>query len=112
MNLTNTPEWQALLVHKARLQDSHLRDLFAEDPQRFKHFSLELDGLLVDYSKQRIDAAALKDLLALAEALRSRKLGVIACSLVRKLISAKTARSCIRHYAIPISHHFQMPKMM
>lgn len=66
MNLINTPEWQALLGHKARLQTQHLRDLFADDPQRFQHFSLELDGLLVDYSKQRIDAAALNDLIQLA----------------------------------------------
>lgn len=66
MKLTDTPEWQALLVHKARLQDQHLRDLFAEDSERFKHFSLELDGLLVDYSKQRIDTDCLSALVALA----------------------------------------------
>jgi glucose-6-phosphate isomerase len=66
MNLTNTPEWQALLGHRSRLHHQHLRDLFAEDPQRFHRFSLELEGLLVDYSKQRVDEAALNDLLALA----------------------------------------------
>ena len=66
MNLTKTAEWQALLGHRSRLQDTHLRDLFADDPQRFHHFSLELDGLLVDYSKQRVDRAALNDLVALA----------------------------------------------
>lgn len=66
MNLTKTAEWQALLGHRSRLQDAHLRDLFADDPQRFHHFSLELDGLLVDYSKQRVDRAALNDLVALA----------------------------------------------
>ncbi|AZP12970.1 glucose-6-phosphate isomerase [Undibacterium parvum] len=66
MNLTLTPEWQTLLAHKARLEQQHLRDLFAADTQRFSRFSLELDNLLVDYSKQRIDAAVLDDLLALA----------------------------------------------
>lgn len=66
MNLTKTPQWQALLDHQQRLQAFHLRDLFAQDAQRFEHFSLELDGLLVDYSKQRIDAGVLADLVNLA----------------------------------------------
>ena len=67
MNLTLTPEWQALLEHKYRLEQQHLRDFFAADPERFKHFSIELDDLLVDYSKQRLDAAALTALIALAK---------------------------------------------
>ncbi|QJQ07111.1 glucose-6-phosphate isomerase [Undibacterium piscinae] len=66
MNLTLTPEWQALLSHKTRLEHQHLRELFAADEQRFANFSVELEGLLVDYSKQRLDADALQDLLALA----------------------------------------------
>ncbi len=66
MDLIKTSEWQTLLAHKTRLDALHLRDLFAQDAQRFSQFSLELDGLLVDYSKQRIDAATLNALLALA----------------------------------------------
>ncbi|MBC3869814.1 glucose-6-phosphate isomerase [Undibacterium oligocarboniphilum] len=66
MNITLTPEWRSLLQHQKRLERKHLRDLFAEDAQRFEHFSAELDGLLVDYSKQRIDQPALQSLLALA----------------------------------------------
>ena len=65
--LSNTPEWQALLEHKSRLEHQHLRDIFAADPDRFKDFSLELDDLLVDFSKQRFDAAALAALVALAK---------------------------------------------
>ena len=67
MALTQTPEWQALLKHQQRLAHTHLRDLFAQDTQRFEHFSLELQGLLLDYSKQRIDAPCLQSLIALAE---------------------------------------------
>jgi len=66
MNITQTPEWHSLLQHQSRLEKKHLRDLFAEDPQRFSRFSAELDGLLIDYSKQRIDQPALDSLLALA----------------------------------------------
>lgn len=61
MDLTKTPQWKSLLKHKSRLENQHLRDLFVQDEKRFEHFSQELDGLLVDYSKQRIDLAALHD---------------------------------------------------
>ena len=66
MNITQTPEWQSLLQHQQRLEHTHLRELFAQDPLRFEHFSAELDGLLIDYSKQRIDQSTLDALLALA----------------------------------------------
>ena len=52
----------------------HLRDLFADDPDRFERFSLTLGDLLLDYSKNRITAETLQLLLALAEAGRCRGL--------------------------------------
>jgi glucose-6-phosphate isomerase len=42
-------------------------ELFARNPNRFKHFSREFDGLLFDFSRQRLDAEALAVLLAQAE---------------------------------------------
>ena len=41
---------------------------FADDPARFKQFSVTLDDLLFDYSKQRIDAPVLSALVELAKA--------------------------------------------
>ena len=40
---------------------------FADDPARFKQFSVTLDDLLFDFSKQRIDAAVLSALVELAK---------------------------------------------
>src|SRR6202161_1210325 len=40
---------------------------FADDPARFKAFSVTLDDLLFDYSKQRIDAGVLSALVELAK---------------------------------------------
>ena len=40
---------------------------FADDPGRFKQFSVTLDDLLFDYSKQRIDAGVLAALVELAK---------------------------------------------
>ena len=43
------------------------RKEFADDPARFKQFSVTLDDLLFDYSKQRIDGAVLSALVELAK---------------------------------------------
>ena len=44
----------------------HLRELFRDDPGRFGRYSVELDDLLVDFSKQRIDDETRRLLLDLA----------------------------------------------
>jgi len=61
-----TSHWQALrdLARDAPA----LRSLFAAGPDRFAAFSCEAAGVLLDYSKQRIDRPILDALLALARA--------------------------------------------
>ena len=59
----------ALKTHRERIEKTSMRELFAADPGRFERFSLQLDDLLFDYSKNRVDAevmAALCDLARLA----------------------------------------------
>ncbi len=68
MNLTDSPAWQALATHAEAIRPQHLRTLFTSDPERFEHFSLKQDGLLLDFSKQRINDETLDLLHALAEA--------------------------------------------
>jgi glucose-6-phosphate isomerase len=58
--------WQALARHQQALARRHMRELFAEDPGRFDRFSLRLDDLLLDYSKNRITAETMGLLLELA----------------------------------------------
>jgi glucose-6-phosphate isomerase len=63
-----SPElWQSLVAHRDRLHGTPTRALFAADPERYAALSVEAEGLLVDFSRQHLDAAALGDLLALAE---------------------------------------------
>ena len=64
--LTETPAWQKLQVHFAAMKDVHMRDLFAEDADRFEKFSFEACGLFFDYSKNRITDETLKLLADLA----------------------------------------------
>ena len=59
---------EALRDHRADLEERHLRDLFAVDPQRFEQFSLTLGDLSLDYSKNRITEETIRLLVALTEA--------------------------------------------
>ena len=57
--LTDSPEWQALAQHQAALSERPLNTLFRDNPDRFAQFSLNTDGLLLDFSKNHIDAQAI-----------------------------------------------------
>jgi glucose-6-phosphate isomerase len=63
---TDLPAWQRLAKLHERMEDSPMQALFAADPERFQHFSVQLDDLLFDYSKNRIDAQVMRQLIALA----------------------------------------------
>ena len=45
-----------------------IKELFAEDPARAEKFTVSAAGWTLDYSKNRIDAAAMKSLMKMAEA--------------------------------------------
>ena len=63
--LDTLPAHRLLQSHAERLRPVHLRELFASDPGRTAAMAAEAHDVHLDYSKQRIDAAAMKDLLAL-----------------------------------------------
>ncbi len=62
--VSHTPIWSVLQQRAATT--SSIKDLFKADPQRFEHFSASACGMLLDYSKQRLDATTLSTLLTLA----------------------------------------------
>jgi glucose-6-phosphate isomerase len=64
--VTDLPAWQALQKHFEDIREVHMRDQFEQDPQRFERFSLRLNDILFDYSKNRIDQTTLDLLLDLA----------------------------------------------
>jgi glucose-6-phosphate isomerase len=64
---TISPAWNNLQNHYDALKDVQMRELFAQDPERFRKFSLDLEGLLLDFSKNRITGETLKLLRALAK---------------------------------------------
>ncbi len=64
---TQLPAFAKLQAHYASIKDVHLRDLFAENPDRFAQFSLTFGEMLVDFSKNRITAETHALLLQLAQ---------------------------------------------
>ncbi len=65
-NPTVFPVWQQLIDHQQEVFPLHMRDLFAQDENRFKKFSLKCGDLLFDYSKHRITDKTLPLLFQLA----------------------------------------------
>ncbi|MBD3348137.1 MAG: glucose-6-phosphate isomerase [Candidatus Eisenbacteria bacterium] len=65
--LVRSKPWKALKEHYESLRDVHMRTLFKEDPERAERFSLRLDDLLFDYSKNRVTDETVDLLVALAE---------------------------------------------
>ncbi len=62
-NPTTTDSWKALQAHFVHFSNLHLKDLFHENPKRKAAFSLQLEELHFDFSKNLITAETL-DLLA------------------------------------------------
>jgi glucose-6-phosphate isomerase len=66
--IADTPAWRSLLEHYWGVSTVHMRDLFDADPDRFERFSVDVDGVLLDFSKNRITEETLRLLVALADA--------------------------------------------
>src|SRR5580692_2740330 len=71
--LTKRKAWKALGAHYKKISKIHLRKLFADDPKRGEHLTLEAAGIFLDYSKHRINDQTIKLLLQLADESRLRE---------------------------------------
>ena len=67
-DLTDSPEWSALSKHFEEVGERHLRQLFADDPDRATRLTAGAGDLVLDYSKHRITEETLPLLVDLARA--------------------------------------------
>lgn len=68
INPSTTAAWKALASHFNTEQNMDMGDLFAQDSQRFEHFSTRFgQDIVVDYSKNLITQQTLDHLFALAQ---------------------------------------------
>jgi len=68
-----TNAWADLAAQANRIGTCPTRELFARDPGRFERFSVQAVGLLMDYSRQRIDEIVLAKLAETADSLGLRE---------------------------------------
>ena len=66
VNLTKLPAWSALQNHFEYFKDIHLNDLFLNE-NRFLDFSIQLNDILLDFSKNRINSDTFRLLINLAK---------------------------------------------
>jgi glucose-6-phosphate isomerase len=69
-DITATPAWQALSRHHDEIGEKHLREFFAEDPERGTQLALTVGDLYLDYSKHRVTRKTLQLLIDLARTAR------------------------------------------
>src|SRR4051812_16799748 len=67
MRISETPEWQALAGHQGEIGRRHLRELFAEEPDRGGAYTARAGDLHLDYSKNRLTGETVRLLAALAD---------------------------------------------
>jgi len=67
-SLTRLPQWAALTSHQAAMAGRSMRELFREDGARCERFSVRVESLLLDYSKNRITPETMGLLFELAKA--------------------------------------------
>ena len=61
------PAYGPLKSHFEATENTHMRDLFAKNPDRFAQFSLRFEDMLVDFSKNRVTTETMTLLRQLAE---------------------------------------------
>ncbi len=66
-SITHSKSWIQLNKHYKEFSNTHMRDLFNDDPDRFNKFNLQFDDLLYDFSKNIVSQDTLNLLYDLAK---------------------------------------------
>lgn len=67
INFTETEAFRYLSAYFENISERQMKDLFKEDPNRFKKFSITFEDILFDFSKNRLDEKSLALLIQLAK---------------------------------------------
>jgi glucose-6-phosphate isomerase len=70
---SKTAEWKDLTEHVHAMKNTHMKNQFAEDAERFDKYNVRLTGdysfdVMLDYSKNKVNDETMKKLFALAKA--------------------------------------------
>lgn len=93
-----------LLSLKNKLKNKHLTDFFAQEDERFKKFSVNLDNVVFDFSKHRVNQAVIDRLVEWANAQELRLW-------IKRLFSSEainyTEQRAAMHWALRLPLHNQ-----
>lgn len=104
INPTQTQAWKALTAHFESAQDMDLKALFAQDSERFAKYSARFgQDILVDYSKNLVNAETMQHLFALAKK-RICNLPSPRCLKVKRSTKRKIVRYCTLRCVIVAIH--------
>jgi glucose-6-phosphate isomerase len=67
INPTATKAWKKLQAHFANIENTQMKDLFAQDAERASKFTIKWEDFYIDYSKNRITQETINYLLELAD---------------------------------------------
>ncbi len=65
-NSSQQPAWQALQAQRLQMGNFNMHAAFNANPARFADFSIEHDGIVLDFSKNLLDESSLQLLISLA----------------------------------------------
>lgn len=69
----STRAWPLLQLNADQMRSTSIRDLFDRDPERFSHFSIQLEDLFFDYSRNLLSRETFSLLLQLAAECRVKE---------------------------------------
>lgn len=67
INPTKTQAWKKLTDHYQATHQTHLKEWFDQDPERFNKFKVQFEDIILDYSKNRITEETVELLAQLAD---------------------------------------------
>src|ERR1700712_5001252 len=65
-DISTTDAWAALTAHQPSIEPLHLRQIFADDPDRGRELTVQAGDLYIDYAKHRVTRQTLDLLVDLA----------------------------------------------
>lgn len=109
--------WRMLARHRKRIETTTLREFFEADPRRFAALSLKAEGLLVDYSKNRLNRRTIKLLVALAEAagVAEKRDAMFAGAPINTTEGRAVLHTALRNFSgrpVPVDGHDVMPDVL
>lgn len=97
VSFVKTQSFQNLKNEAARMKEIHMRSLFQDDPDRFKKFTVCFQDILLDYSKNKMDAEVM---LALADLAKECKLEEAIESMFSGEVINETEGRAVLHTAL------------